>query len=81
MWLAVIFLKFLFTETEYTAPPICGIGKNSETETTPAGELKLVLNSDKNVHEHEKGFTLHMIAAKGNGNKTSFFFKQVSILP
>eukprot|EP00105_Crassostrea_gigas_P024923 XP_011445343.1 PREDICTED: uncharacterized protein LOC105340823 [Crassostrea gigas] len=53
-------------ETEYTAPPICGIGKNSETETTPAGELKLVLNSDKNVHEHEKGFTLHMIAAKGN---------------
>lgn len=65
-----LFLIFLFPETEYTAPSICGIGKDSETAVTPAGELKLVLNSDKNIHEHEKGFTLHMIAAKGNGNES-----------
>lgn len=59
-------LKAFIEETEFTAPSICGIGKDSETEVTPAGELKLMLNSDKNIHEHEKGFTLHMIAAKGD---------------
>lgn len=39
------------------------------------GELKLVLNFDKNVYEYEKGFILYMIVVKGNGNKMFFFFK------
>nr|XP_034329167.1 uncharacterized protein LOC105342316 isoform X45 [Crassostrea gigas] len=59
-------LQAYTNDTQFTAPPICGIGKESETAVTPAGELKLCLNSDKTVHVHEKGFTLHMIAASGN---------------